>query len=233
LTPHLSDRTVRFVIKPVVFAASLLPVALSVWDPLTHRPTNPYNAIVRNTGYWSLRFLCVTIAITPLRWLTGWHALIKFRRMMGLFAFFYGVLHLGVYFLFDRVAGVGGDGHSSLLGTVSDAMWSAGVEILERPFFTIGFLALAALVPLAATSTAGMIRLLGGQRWQMLHRLIYPAAIASVVHTYWPLSWEAPPYVVIVVTILVVRIARSMTTHPTRRRLLEVRYGPEPRSRTG
>jgi sulfoxide reductase heme-binding subunit YedZ len=230
LTQHLSDRTIRFAVKPVVFAASLLPLALSVWDPLTHRPTNPYNAIVRTTGYWSLRFLCVTIAITPLRWLTKWHALIKFRRMMGLFAFFYGLIHFGVYFLFDHIAAVGVAGHLSPFVAVSHATWDASVEILERPFFGIGFLALAALVPLAATSTASMIRKLGGRRWGRLHRLVYPAAIASVVHTYWPLSLSAPRYVVILVTILLVRLARSVTTRPAQRRLLK---GRDPETKLG
>jgi sulfoxide reductase heme-binding subunit YedZ len=223
LTHQLPDRTIRFAIKPVVFAVSLLPVVLVVWDALTHRPDNPYNAIVRATGDWSLRFLCITIAITPLRWLTGWHALIKFRRMMGLFAFFYGLVHLGVYFVFDRIAGVTDVVHGSVFATMWQATRSAGLEILQRPFFASGFLALAALVPLAATSTAGMIRTLGGRRWHSLHRLVYPAAVASVIHMYWPLSLSAPPYVVILVTILLVRVAKSIVTRqPNRSRTLTV-----------
>jgi sulfoxide reductase heme-binding subunit YedZ len=131
-------------LKPLVFAASLAPAAYWVWAASTHQlNANPFNAIVRDTGFWSLRFLCLTVAVTPLRWLTRWHPLVKFRRMLGLFAFFYGVIHL------------------------------------------------------AATSTVGMIRRLGGPRWQALHRLVYPAAISGVVHTYWPWTTHAPRYAVL------------------------------------
>src|SRR6476646_5152440 len=110
-TPTLSDRAIRFV-KPVIFLAGLLPIALLIWSAVTQQfNANPFNAIVRSTGYWSLRFLCLTLAITPLRWVTGWNALIRFRRMMGLFAFFYGAFHVGVYFVFDRIAAVGDADH--------------------------------------------------------------------------------------------------------------------------
>ena len=145
-TFHVSDKAIRFAIKPGVFALSLIPVFLSVWDALQHRPTNPYDAIVRSTGYWSLRFLCLTLGITPLRWLTKWHALIRFRRMMGLFAFFYGAFHVGVYFVFDRIAAVGDAGHLPPLVTVAQATWAASLEVVERPFFAIGFVAFALLV---------------------------------------------------------------------------------------
>jgi methionine sulfoxide reductase heme-binding subunit len=193
---------------------------LSLWDAFALQSSvNPYNAIIRDTGYWSLRFLCVTIAITPARWLTHWHALIKFRRMMGLFAFFYGVLHLGVYFVFDHIAAVALSDRISPLSLVQQAIWSAGVEIVQRPFFAIGFVALGLLVPLAATSTAGMIRTLGGRRWQTLHRLIYPAAIASVVHTYWPLTLRAPRYVVILGVLLVLRLGRAAARRRVTRQL--------------
>jgi sulfoxide reductase heme-binding subunit YedZ len=159
-----------------------------------------------------LRFLCLTLGITPLRWLTKWHALIRFRRMMGLFAFFYGAFHVGVYFVFDRIAAVGDAGRLPPLVTVAQATWAASLEVVERPFFAIGFVALALLVPLAATSTVGMIRLMGGQRWRVLHRLVYPAAIASVLHTYWPLSLQALPYEVILAVLLALRVARGIAT---------------------
>src|SRR5690349_21594600 len=151
-TFHVSDKAIRFAIKPAVFAASLIPVFLSVSDALQHRPTNPYDAIVRNTGFWSLRFLCLTLGITPLRWLTKWHALIRFRRTMGLFAFFYGALHVAVYFVFDRIAAVGDVGRLPPLVTVAHATWAATLDVVERPFFAIGFVAFALLVPLAGTS---------------------------------------------------------------------------------
>jgi methionine sulfoxide reductase heme-binding subunit len=206
---------IRHGVKPVVFALSCLPAVLSLWDALALQSSvNPYNAIIRDTGYWSLRFLCVTIAITPVRWLTHWHILIKFRRMMGLFAFFYGVLHLGVYFVFDHIAAVSLADRMSPLGIVQQAAWSASVEIVERPFFAIGFVALALLVPLAATSTARMIRTVGGRRWRALHRLVYPAAIASVIHTYWPLTPRAPRYAVILGVVLLLRLGRTVARRP-------------------
>lgn len=206
---------IRLALKPVVFALCCLPAVLSVWDALAHQSSvNPYNAIIRDTGYWSLRFLCVTIAITPARWVTHWHTLIKFRRMMGLFAFFYGVLHLGAYFVFDQIAAVSLADRSSPLRVLQRATWSTSVEIVGRPFFAIGFVALALLVPLAATSTARTIRTLGGRRWQALHRLIYPAAIASVVHTYWPLTPGMPRYGVILGVLFLLRLGRAIARRP-------------------
>src|SRR4029077_2788095 len=94
----------RRILSAFVFAASLSPIALMLWDASTNLNAIYYNGIVRSTGYWSLRFLCLTLAITPLRWLTGWHSLMKFRRMMGLFGFFYGALHTAAYVVFDRAA---------------------------------------------------------------------------------------------------------------------------------
>ena len=207
--------SIRLTLKAVVFTVCVVPVVLLVWDAFARESSvNPYNAIIRDSGYWSLRFLCLTIAITPARWLTQWHTLIRFRRMMGLFAFFYGVLHLAVYFVFDHVAAVSVTGRMSPLGAFEAAMWSASVEIVARPFFAIGFIALALLVPLAATSTVGMIRTLGGRRWQRLHRLVYPAAIASVVHTYWPLTPRAPRYAVILGVLLLLRLGRAVARRP-------------------
>lgn len=208
---------IRLVLKPVVFALCGLPAVLFLWDAFALQSSvNPYNAIIRDTGYWSLRFLCVTIAITPARWLTHWHILIKFRRMMGLFAFFYGVLHFGVYFVFDHIAAVSLADRISPLRLVQRATWSASVEIVERPFFAIGVVALGLLVPLAATSTVRMIRTLGGRRWQALHRLVYPAAVASVVHTYWPLTLRAPRYAVILGMVLLLRLGRAVARRPAR-----------------
>ena len=194
----MSDRAIRLILKPVVFAASLVPVLSWLWVASTHQLNeNPFNAIVRDTGFWSLRLLCLTVALTPLRWLTGWHALVRFRRMIGLFAFFYGVAHFATYIAFDALRA---QMSLTLPAMVADA---------PRPFFAIGYLSLVLMVPLAATSTAGMIRRLGGPRWHAVHRLVYPAAIAGVVHTYWPWTTYSPRYAVILAVVLAVRIRKS------------------------
>jgi sulfoxide reductase heme-binding subunit YedZ len=135
---------------------------------------------------WTLRFLCITLAVTPLRRLTGWNSLIRFRRMLGLYAFFYGSLHFLTYVVLDRFAGliefpqgiVSGDTARRLIVYI-------GEDIYMRPFITIGFTAFVLMMPLAATSTAGMIRRLGGRRWQLIHRLVYVAATCGVVHYWW------------------------------------------------
>ena len=196
-------------LKPLVFAASAAPALSWSWMAWMHQlNANPFNAIVRSTGYWSLRFLCLSLAITPLRWLTGWHFIVRFRRMLGLFAFFYAAAHLAAYVAFDRVADLAAPDRVSLLTTAWQALRAIAVDA-PRPFFAIGWLAFVVMVPLAMTSTAGMIRRLGGARWQMLHRLVYLAAIASLVHTYWPLTARAPGYAVILGVIFALRLGRG------------------------
>jgi len=199
---RMSDRTIRFILKPVVFAASLVPVLYWSWAASMHQlNVNPFNAIVRDTGFWSLRFLCLTVALTPLRWLTGWHAFVKFRRMIGLFAFFYAAIHFAAYIAFD-----------SLREQMSLTLRAMAADA-PRPFFAIGYLSLVLMVPLAATSTAGMIRRLGGPRWRGVHRLVYPAAIAGVIHMYWP--WTTtylPRYAVMLAAIVAVRIHKYTST---------------------
>jgi len=197
------------ILKPLVFAASLGPLAFLLWDAFSRSPDIIYfNGIVRSTGYWSLRFLCLALAITPVRWLTGWHGLVKFRRMLGLFGFFYGVVHTAAYVVFDRVFALDAPVRERLLAATEQTLAAIGVDLL-RPFFAIGLVALLLIVPLAATSTAGMIRSLGGRRWQALHRLAYPAAVASVLHTYWPLTLRAKSYEELLVIIFVLRICRA------------------------
>jgi sulfoxide reductase heme-binding subunit YedZ len=197
------------ILKPLVFAVSLGPLVFLVWDAVTRPPDLIYfNGMVRSTGYWSLRFLCMALAVTPVRWLTGWHGLVKFRRMLGLFGFFYGVVHTTAYVVFDRVFALDADVRAGLLAATEQTLSAIGVDLL-RPFFAIGLVALLLIVPLAATSTAGMIRSLGGHRWQALHRLAYPAAIASVLHTYWPLMPHAYRYAVLLGIIFVLRIWRA------------------------
>ena len=130
---------------------------------------NPIEYITHSTGTWTLVFLCVTLTMTPLRRLLQQNWLIRFRRMFGLFAFFYGCLHFTTYIWLDS----GFDFHAMI------------EDVYKRPFITAGFTAFVLMIPLALTSTAGMIRRLGGRRWQMLHRLIYISAIAGVIHYYW------------------------------------------------
>jgi methionine sulfoxide reductase heme-binding subunit len=163
-------RLVRRLVKLIVFAGSLVPVGLLAYGALSNTlGANPIEAITHGTGDWTLRFLLLTLAVSPLRALTGWNVLVRFRRMLGLFAFFYGCLHLLTYLWLDKFFS-----------------WSDIVhDIPRRPFITMGALAFVLLVPLAATSTAGMIRRLGGRNWQRLHRLVYVAATAAVVHYWW------------------------------------------------
>jgi len=164
-----AERFVRLS-KPVVFAVCLVPMALLVRKGITGRlGANPIEVITHSTGDWILIFLCITLAITPLRRILRLPWLIRYRRMTGLFAFFHAVLHFLTYVWLDKFFD-----------------WHAMVkDVYKRPFITAGFTAFVLLLPLAATSTAGMIRRLGGRRWQMLHRLIYVSATAGVIHYYW------------------------------------------------
>lgn len=161
---------VRFVAKPIVFALALVPAAMLTAGAVGGTlGANPLEAITHRTGDWALRFLLLTLAVTPLRTLTGWNPLVRFRRPLGLFAFFYAALHLLTYLWFDKFF----------------AWPEILADIPKRPFITVGFTAFCLLVPLALTSTSGMIRRLGGRRWQALHRLIYVATAAAVVHFWW------------------------------------------------
>jgi sulfoxide reductase heme-binding subunit YedZ len=155
--------------KPLLFVAALIPSALLVWAGVQGTlGVNPAETLQLETGVWALRFLLITLAITPLRRLTGWNRAIQYRRMLGLFAFFYACLHFLTYLVLDRFF--------DLPGIVAD--------VVKRPFITAGMVALILMVPLAVTSTRGWIRRLG-RRWQVLHRLIYISATAGVVHYAW------------------------------------------------
>jgi sulfoxide reductase heme-binding subunit YedZ len=205
-----SDKTVRFVLKPIAFAASLGPLTWLVWAARTgHLSADPLADITNQTGIWTLRFVCITLAVTPLRRLTGWNGAIRFRRMLGLFAFFYGCLHLLTYLVFDRFAALDFPDGIVAWTTVRNLAKSVVADIYKRPFITIGFTAWLSMVPLALTSTAGMIRRLGGRRWQALHRLIYLTAIAGVTHYWWLVKADvrAPrTYAIIVAVLLAVRL---------------------------
>lgn len=155
--------------KFVVLVNGAVPLALLCWDALDHRlGANPTVFAIRTTGMLTLVFLISSLAVTPLRLISGRNWLSHFRRMLGLYAFFYGVLHLSTYFVFDR--------SMSIRGTISDT--------LARPFIFLGMTALLLMVPLAATSTNAMIKRLGAARWKRLHQLAYVSAIAGVLHYY-------------------------------------------------
>ena len=182
----IPDRIVRWVFKPVVFVASLGPFGWLVWAALTgNLSANPLSDLTNETGVWTLRFICITLAITPLRKLTGWNAVIRFRRMTGLFAFFYGTLHFLTYVIADRFAGLDFPDGMLAWSTARNLVASVVDDIYKRPFITVGFTAWMTLLPLAVTSTAGMIRRLGGRRWNLLHRLIYLTATLGVLHYWW------------------------------------------------
>jgi sulfoxide reductase heme-binding subunit YedZ len=156
-------------LKLSIFLAALVPAVLLARALYSgNLGVNPAETLQLETGIWTLRFLIITLAVTPLRRLTGWHRVIQLRRMLGLFAFFYGVLHFSTYLVLDH--------YFSLEGMVAD--------VAKRPFITAGFVAFVSMIPLALTSTKGWIRRLG-RRWQALHRLIYVAAAAGVVHYLW------------------------------------------------
>ncbi|KQN67542.1 sulfite oxidase [Duganella sp. Leaf61] len=156
-------------IKAIVFLAALIPLARMVYLTVTGQLVEPLEFITRSTGDWTLYFLCITLAVTPLRRFTKWNWLVKLRRMLGLFMFFYGVLHFMTFLWFDHFFDLA-------------EMWK---DVLRRPFITVGFIAFLLLIPLAATSTNAMIRRLGGKRWQWLHRLIYVIAPLAILHFWW------------------------------------------------
>lgn len=179
-------RRTTLLLKAAVFLCALCPAAWLLWAAFTgHLSANPLSDVTKETGTWTLRFVCITLAVTPLRRLSHWQSLIRFRRMLGLFAFFYGSLHVLTYVVLDRFAGLDFPSGMVAWRTVRDLGASILSDVYKRPFITVGFTGFVLMLPLAATSTAGMIRRLGGRRWQMLHRLIYVTAVAGVVHYWW------------------------------------------------
>jgi len=161
---------IRWVAKPVLFVLCSVPLVWLVWDGVTNNlGANPVETVRRYTGDWTLRFLLIALTVTPLRRLTGWHVVIRLRRMLGLFAFFYACLHFVSYIWLDQFF-----------------MWDAIMEdILDRPYITVGVASFLLLIPLAVTSTNGMVRRLGGRRWQRLHQLVYVIAVLGVIHFLW------------------------------------------------
>jgi sulfoxide reductase heme-binding subunit YedZ len=181
--------------KVPVFLIALVPVALLVRAFLTDTlGVNPPETIQLQTGRWALKFLLLTLAVTPVRRVTGWNIVIQYRRMLGLFAFFYATLHFTAYWAFDLSFAFG-----AMIG-----------DVLKRPFIALGFTAFLLLVPLALTSTKGWIRRLG-KKWTLLHRLVYVAAICAVIHFAWKVKvFTGDPvlYAVVLTLLLGFRLAR-------------------------
>jgi sulfoxide reductase heme-binding subunit YedZ len=185
------SQLLRRVLKPAVFVAGCAP---GVW--LVARTVR---------GDWTLRLLVATIAITPIRWLTKWNPIITFRRMIGLFAFFYGTTHFCIYFLFDR-------------SLQFDGLWE---DIALRPYITVGFTAFVLMIPLAITSTTGWIRRLGGRRWNLLHRLVYVSAICGALHYWWKVKLDVTNpviYAAIVGVLLGWRVVKAVNKRESRSR---------------
>ncbi|PZX23047.1 sulfoxide reductase heme-binding subunit YedZ [Cupriavidus phytorum] len=157
-------------LKLLIWVLALLPFVRLLYLGATEQyGANPLEFVTRSTGTWTLVMLCLTLTITPLRRLTGWNWLIRMRRMLGLFAFFYGLQHFLLW--------IGVDRGFDLAYMIKD--------VYKRPFITVGFTAFMLMVPLALTSTNGMVRRLGGKRWQALHRLVYAIAVLAILHYWW------------------------------------------------
>lgn len=166
---NLSPVQLRW-LRSFVFVLALIPLArLVAAGFLGKLGVNPVEFVTRNTGDWALYFLCMTLAVTPLRRLTRWNWMVRLRRMLGLYAFFYVALHFTIFFWVDHFFDV-------------QEMW---MDIVKRPFILVGMLTFVLLVPLAITSTNAMVRRLGGKRWQWLHRLMYVIVPLGVLHFWW------------------------------------------------
>jgi sulfoxide reductase heme-binding subunit YedZ len=184
-----------WILKPAVFLACSVPIDWLLFDTFTgNLSANPLEDIRDRTGIWTLRFLMITLAVTPLRRLTGYNSLVRFRRMLGLFAFFYGFVHFATYIWLDQYFD---------FGAIFKDMF------LKRPFIITGFISFFVLIPLAVTSTKKWIGRLGGSRWQLLHRLIYLSTAAGILHYYWRGKVEigrAAAYALLLAVLLAFRV---------------------------
>ena len=181
--------------KPLLFLLCLVPVLLLLWDAVQQQlGANPVEALLHRSGDWGLRLLLITLAISPLRKLTGWGWLLRFRRMLGLYAFFYALLHFTVYLWLDR-----------------GLSWmEISVDILERPYITLGFVTFLILLALAVTSTRGMMRRLG-KHWSTLHQWVYAAGLFGAIHYLWLVKsgyLEAGLYMAIFVVLMLFRAGK-------------------------
>jgi sulfoxide reductase heme-binding subunit YedZ len=209
-----SDRSIRWVLKPMVFVVALVPFAHLVWRGLNSDLTaDPLVEVTNETGIWTLRLVVTTLALTPLRRITGWHALTRFRRMIGLFAFFYGSLHFLTYLVGDRFASLDFPDGFVAWSTVRNLLVSIWEDVAKRPYITVGFIAFVSMIPLALTSTTGWIRRLGGRNWQRLHRLVYLTGIAGATHYWWKVkadTFHPAVYALIVALLLGFRLVLSL-----------------------
>jgi sulfoxide reductase heme-binding subunit YedZ len=186
-------------VKPALFLACLGPAAWLVYGAFLGGDlgVNPVETITNYTGIWTLRLIAISLAISPLRWLTGWNRLIQYRRMLGLFAFFYGSLHFMTYFVLD---------HSLMF----EGLWD---DVVKRPYITAGFTAFVLMIPLAITSTQGWIRRMGGRNWNLLHRLVYATAALAVLHYWWKVKLDTSSpalYAAIMATLFGARIWKAL-----------------------
>ncbi|HLU77632.1 MAG TPA: protein-methionine-sulfoxide reductase heme-binding subunit MsrQ [Burkholderiales bacterium] len=214
---NLSARGIAAV-KAVVFVVALLPALQlayqALWD-VEALGANPAETLTRSLGDWTLRLLLLTLAVTPVRKLLGWPWLARVRRMLGLYVFFYALLHFTSYAAFDQVFDFG-----EILR-----------DIAERPFITVGVAALLLLMPLAATSTNGMVRRLGGANWVALHRLVYVIAVLGVVH-FWMMVKRDVTEPAIYAFILAVLLGYRVWEAQRKRRLLQATAAADARRRT-
>lgn len=188
MTSHITS------LKRLVFVVALLPLSWLVYALLADKlGANPIEAVTRDTGLWALRFIMVTLLISPLRQMTGVNALVRFRRMLGLFAFFYACMHMLLYLGLDQFFDW-------------QEIW---LDIIKRPFITVGFVSFVLLIPLTVTSTDRMIKRLGGRRWKKLHYLIYLILVLSCVHFYMLVKQDKTEpliYLLIMILLLGVRV---------------------------
>jgi sulfoxide reductase heme-binding subunit YedZ len=192
-------------LKRLLFVAGLLPLARAAWIVLSGLAVNPIEFITRSTGTWTLSFLVITLAVSPLRRVTGQGWLLKLRRMLGLFAYFYGVLHMTTYLWLDKFF--------DLHDIVKD--------IYKRPFITVGFTAIVLMTPLALTSTNGWMKRLK-RNWGKLHRLIYSIAILGVLHYWWLVKKDVSQpalYATLLAILLAERLVRRLAERAKQRRL--------------
>ncbi len=199
-SPHITKALLHPAAKVILFIAALLPLTWLVYGAFADAlGANPAETIIRSTGDWTLRLLCLTLAVTPLRQATGWAALARFRRMLGVFTFFYASLHLLSYAWLDK---------SLFVPDIAR-------DIAKRPFILVGFSTWVLMAPLAATSFNRAIKALGSARWQGLHKLIYLLALLALLHFFWMRAGkhnfaEVAVYAAIVAVLLAWRAVRKL-----------------------
>jgi sulfoxide reductase heme-binding subunit YedZ len=214
-------------LKLLVFSAALVPFAHLLWRGFNGDLTaDPLVEITNETGIWTLRFVVITLAITPIRRLSGWNVMIRFRRMLGLFAFFYAMLHFLTYVVGDRFASLDFPDGFVAVSTLVNLMASIWEDVAKRPYITVGFIAFVSMIPLALTSTTGWIRRLGGRNWQRLHRLVYLTGIAGVTHYWWRVKADTLHpliYAGLVALLLGYRLAASFKRSRVQRHAVQAR----------